>query len=323
MTQGLAQEEIDDLLNMQNENKVVNDNDAENQIYDFSDQKRNINNKIDLLSQVNEKFVRNIKVSLFDLVKKTFEVAPLGIKISEFDDYIHSLAPLASIHLITLPPLKGVAFVVLDYKVVFSLVDLYFGGGGKMSEKALAEGQEFTPTEQRVTKLVVDTILQDIKEAWKNTMEMHPQYISMQSNATLGKLYAKKEIMVLSRFQIALNSVGGEIHIGFPGSMTEQMEESEIKIVNTKEKQTDEKWTSKLRDNVIEANIELTCILTQKKIPIRDVARLKKDEIYFIDIPEDVTITMNGINTFKGHFGTHDGKYAVKIKERIQKDKKR
>ena len=46
--------------------------------------------------------------------------------------------------------LRGTGLFILDAKLVFKLVDNFFGGDGR---HAKIEGREFTPTEQRVVQM--------------------------------------------------------------------------------------------------------------------------------------------------------------------------
>jgi flagellar motor switch protein FliM len=59
-------------------------------------------------------------------------------------------------------PLKGTALFILDAKLVFKLVDNFFGGDGR---QAKIEGRDFTPTETRLVRKILGQLFADLEEA--------------------------------------------------------------------------------------------------------------------------------------------------------------
>ena len=74
----------------------------------------------------------------------------------KFGEYVHSLYVPTSLNLVKMKPLRGTALFILDAKLVFKLVDNFFGGDGR---HAKIEGREFTPTELRVVRMVLELSL--------------------------------------------------------------------------------------------------------------------------------------------------------------------
>ena len=57
-----------------------------------------------------------------------------------------------NLNLVKINPLRGTALIVLDPKLVFAVVDNFFGGTGR---HAKIEGREFTATEQRIIHMLL------------------------------------------------------------------------------------------------------------------------------------------------------------------------
>ncbi len=98
------------------------------------------------LEMINERFARHTRISLFNLLRNNADVSVGGVQIMKYSDYIHTLYVPTSINLLRVTPLRGTALLVMDAKLVFKLVDNFFGGDGR---HAKIEGREFTPTEIR------------------------------------------------------------------------------------------------------------------------------------------------------------------------------
>ena len=111
---------------------------------------------------------------------------------------------------------------ILDAKLVFKLVDNFFGGDGR---HAKIEGREFTPTELRVVRMVLDQAFVDLKEAWQAIMPVNFEYINSEVNPAMANIVGPSEAVVVSTFHIELDGGGGDLHVTMPYSMIEPVRE--------------------------------------------------------------------------------------------------
>ena len=59
----------------------------------------------------------------------------------KFAEYVHSLAVPSNLNLVRIKPLRGTALVVLEPRLVFTVIDNFFGGDGRFH--ARIEGRRF------------------------------------------------------------------------------------------------------------------------------------------------------------------------------------
>jgi len=160
----LSQDEIDALLHGVDDDAVgtdVDDDPASVRSYDLTSQDRIVRGRMPTLEMINERFARYTRISLFNLLRRTADVSLGGVQITKFGEYLHTLYVPTSLNLVKFRPLRGTALIVLDAKLVFKLVDNYFGGDGR---HAKIEGREFTPTELRVVQMVLHQIFTDLAQ---------------------------------------------------------------------------------------------------------------------------------------------------------------
>ena len=166
MSDLLSQDEIDALLHgvddVEEEEVGGSDSDASTLEYDFSSQDRIVRGRMPTLEIVNERFARHMRVSLFNMMRRSAEVSINGIQMIKFGEYIHTLFVPTSLNMVRFRPLKGTGLITMEARLVFILVDNFFGGDGRYHAKI--EGREFTPTERRIipvsyTHLTLPTIL--------------------------------------------------------------------------------------------------------------------------------------------------------------------
>ena len=89
-----------------------------------------------------------MRISLFNMLRKTAEVSINGVQMMKFGEYQNTLYVPTSLNMVRFRPLKGTALITMEARLVFILVENFFGGDGRFHAKI--EGREFTPTERRI-----------------------------------------------------------------------------------------------------------------------------------------------------------------------------
>ena len=193
------------------------------------------------LEMINERFTRYTRISLFNLLRRSAEVVSGGVQIMKFGEYVHSLYVPTSLNLVKVRPLKGTGLFVLDAKLVFKLVDNFFGGDGR---HAKIEGREFTPTETRIVQMVLEQLFIDMKEAWGSILDVDFEYLNSEVNPAMANIVSPAEVVVVSTFHIELDGGGGDLQLTIPYSMIEPLREILDAGVQSDIDEVDERWES-------------------------------------------------------------------------------
>ncbi|AFU97695.1 flagellar motor switch protein FliM [Simiduia agarivorans] len=315
----LSQDEIDALLHGVDDGDIDTESDDDPgsvKSYDLTSQDRIVRGRMPTLEMINERFARYMRISMFNLLRRTADVSVGGIQIQKFGEYVHTLYVPTSLNMVKFRPLRGTALLILDAKLVFKLVDNFFGGDGR---HAKIEGREFTPTELRVVQIVLQQAFVDLREAWKAVMSIDFDYINSEVNPSMANIVSPSEVVVVSTFHVELDGGGGEFHITLPYSMIEPIREVLDAGLQSDSDDQDERWVKSLREDVMSAKVRLECDLARKKITLRDIVELKAGDIIPIEIPEQHVITANGVPLFRAKFGQSRGNLAFKINEFIDR----
>ena len=316
----LTQDEIDALLHGVSSGDVdtVADehvDDGEAHSYDFTSQDRIVRGRMPTLEMINERFTRYFRLSLFNMLRRSPEIAVGGVQMLKFAEYIHSLFVPASLNLIKIKPLRGTALIIFDPKLVFSIVDNFFGGGGRFQAKI--EGREFTPTEQRIINKLLEISFKDLKEAWNPAMKLEFEFAGMEVNPHFANIVSPSEVVVVTTFHVELEGGGGDMHVTMPYSMVEPIRELLDSGVQSDRDNSDERWTVALRQEIKEAEVEISSSLTEAVISVRELNGLKPGDVIPIEIPKSVSIYAEDVPIMRGVFGVANGKNAVKVTECI------
>ncbi len=311
----LSQDEIDALLHGVDDGEVETEEEifeGEARPYDFTSQDRIVRGRMPTLEMINERFARYFRTSLFNMLRRTPEIAVGGVQMLKFAEYIHSLFVPTSLNLVQIPPLRGTALVVFDPKLVFILVDNFFGGSGKFYNKI--EGREFTQTETRIIEKMLELAFADMKQAWAPVLEVDFEYQSSEVNPHFANIVSPTEVVVVSTFHVELDGGGGDIHVTIPYSMMEPIRELLDAGTVSDRTTVDERWSSCLKEDIKDAEIPVKSVLAQVSLSLRDIVELKEGDIIPFEYPEEVLLTTeDDIPMFRGVFGVSQGNNAIKI----------
>lgn len=316
MQELLSQDEIDALLHGVDEGDVETESDiaAEGvKSYDLANQQRIVRGRMPTLELINEKFARYTRKSLGGLLRRNCDVSIGGIQVTKFEEYLHSLYMPTSLNIVRFAPLRGNGLFVLDAKLVFKLVDNFFGGDGR---SAKIEGREFTPSELRIVQMVLEQTFADLTEAWKGVQKIDFEHLGSEVNPSLvNNLFNAREVMVISSFTIELDGGDGEFQIAVPYSMIEPIKE----LLDAGEKQdvdpTDVRWNSSLKRDILDASVDFGCSVFERQISLRDVVDLEPGDIIPVEMADHIILKANGIPLFKTRLASSNGNMALKVDE--------
>ena len=317
----LSQDEVDALLGGVDEGAIDTsaedaEYDGEARPFDFNNQERIVRGRLPTLEMINERFARYFRISFFNMLRKSPEISVNGIEMVKFNEYIQTLFVPTSLSMIKMAPLRGTGLIMLDPKLVFILVDNFFGGDGTIHAKI--EGREFTSTELRVIEKVVHICFEDLVKAWEPVMAVNFNYHNHEVNPHMASIVSPTEVVVVSNFHVELDGGGGDIHMVYPYSMIEPIRTLLDAGVQSDHGDIDERWAILLKEELMHAKINMQALFVEKQLPVSDLINFKAGDIIPFDLPEQVMILAEDMPIIRGQYGEHQGNAAVKVEEIVE-----
>jgi flagellar motor switch protein FliM len=318
MSQILSQEEVDALL------KGISDGDVETESqkehdpsvamrYDLTSQDRIIRGRMPTLEMTNEKFARFFRASLSSLLRKVVSVSALSIDTIKYGDFLKTLPVPTSLHLFRIDPLRGNAIVVVESKVIFTLVDIVFGGSGREAFKV--EGREFTAIENSLIKKVVLSALLDLEKAWKTLLDAKMTYQRSEINPQYAHIVPLTDVVIVVNFEIEMDYTSGVMSLCIPYSTLEPIRDKLQAGFQSDQLEVDKHWEKRLKEELMSSGLELVAQLGRTHLLTRDVRDLKIGDVILLDryASDSIDIYVEGIPKFKAYPGVHRGNQALQI----------
>ena len=313
----LSQDEVDALLQgITGESQKLETEEVEQggvRDYNLASQERIVRGRMPTMEIVNERFSRNIRVGLFNFIRRTPEVAVGAIKVQKYSAFLREIVVPTNFNIMSVRPLRGSGLIVCDPTLVFAVIDALFGGAGKFHTRI--EGRDFSPTEQRVIARLVEVIAAEYKKAWSGVYPIDLEYQRSEMQPQFATVAAPSEIVVSTSFTIEIGETSGTIHFCIPYATLEPIRDTLYSTVQGDSAEHDRRWVKLLTHQIQSAEVQLVAELATAPATVEQLLALKPGDFIELDLDPLVQAKVDGVPVFDCHYGTSNGKYAIKIEQ--------
>ncbi|MBN1613640.1 MAG: flagellar motor switch protein FliM [Deltaproteobacteria bacterium] len=318
MSHILSQDEVDALLRGisggEIETEVEDHRDpADVASYDLTNQDRIVRGRMPALEMANEKFTRIFRATLSSMLRKVVSVTALSVDIIKFGEFVKTLPVPTSLHLFRMEPLRGNAIFVLESKVIFTLVDVLFGGTGQGDYKI--EGREFTAIENNLIGKIVKSAFSDLEKSWRTLIDLRVIYQRSEINPQFMKIVPASDMVLIINFEIEVENTSGVLSFCIPYSTLGPIRERLSAGFQNEQGEMDDGWIHRFRDGILNSKVDMLVELGRTEISAGDVIGLKKGDVIVLDqyASDALNIYIEGILKFKGYPGMCRGNQAVQV----------
>ena len=311
----LSQDEVDALLQgiTGESQKLEQEEQVEGSIrnYDLANQERIVRGRMPTMEIIGERFARNIRIGLFNFIRKSPEVSINGIKVQKYSAFLREIVVPTNFNIVSVRPLRGSGLIVCDPSLVFAVIDALFGGVGKFHTRI--EGRDFSPTEQRVIQRLVDCIITEYRNAWQGIYPLDLDYQRSEMQPQFANIATPSEIVVASSFTLEVGETSGSVHFCIPYSTLEPIRDVLYSTIQGDSVETDRRWVNLMKAQIQSAEVDLVAELGHAPATVEQLLSFKPGDFVELDLDPLIQAKVDGVPVFDCHYGTSTGKYAIKI----------
>lgn len=322
MSKVLNQDEVDALLRGLSGGEIEAEAEAEADdsgvvTFDLANQDRIIRGRMPVLEIINDRFARYATNSLANALRKRVDVNPISIDMSKFGDFMRSLPVPTSINIFKIEPLRGNAILVVDTRLVFALVENFFGGSGSQPK---IEGRDFTPIEQTIIHRIVAVTLSNMEEAWRPVHDVSIEFVRTEINPQFATIVPPSDVVVVVSFEVELENAIGSIILCLPYATIEPIRSKLYASFQSERLEVDHAWIARFKERLLETPIEVVVRLGSTEITGRQLLDLEVGDVLLLnsDTDDELLAEVEGIPKFTGSPGNLKGNRAFKVQQEIK-----
>ena len=326
MSEVLSQGEVDALLRGVGDGEIETEMDeAPEEVsgivtYDLTSQEKIIRGRLPTLDIINQMFSRLFRNTFSTLMRRSVDVSTVSTDTIKFGDFLRSLPVPSSLHIFRMEPLRGHGLVVVESKLVFAVVDTFFGGSG--DKEAKITGRDFSAIEIRMTKSVVLSVLEDLEKAWRPVHTVTTNFVRSEVNPQFAAIVPPTDIVLVILFEIEMENISGTLTICLPYAAIEPVIPKLKAQFQSEEIEVDQVWVRRLRTELLTTEVEIITELGSTQITPEDLMSYKVGDTLILgnDVTDPLILKVENNPKFKGFPGVSRGNKAVQITEVIERE---
>jgi flagellar motor switch protein FliM len=188
--------------------------------YDFTKSETSSRGRLPGLEVIFNDFARRLQSMFATELGKSVDANFEGMEVLSYENVIQSLPLPASIHAVRLEPLRGIAALVIEARLAFAMVELFFGGSGQKAMKV--EGRDFTPIESRFLGKFVERMLRGMEESWRGVAQIKGRYLRSEINPYLLNIASMGDPMIHATYTVNMSPISGTVLFSLPLAAIEE-----------------------------------------------------------------------------------------------------
>lgn len=279
--------------------------------YKLESQERIVRGRMPTMEIVGERFARNIRIGLFNLIRKSPEIAIGMAKVQKFSAFLREIAVPTNFNIVSLKPLRGSGLIVCEPSLVFAVIDSLFGGAGKFATRI--EGRDFSPTEMRVIQRLLEVVLTEYRKAWNSIYPLDFEYQRSEMQPQFATIATPNEICITSSFTFEIGETSGTMHFCFPYATLEPIRDVLYSSMQGDASEPDRRWVNLLKQQIQAAEVELVAELGHAPATVEQLLSFKPGDFVELDLEPLIQAKVDGVPVLACHYGTSNGRYAIRI----------
>jgi len=325
----LSQEEVDALLKGvtgEEDGAAAAEDGSGPRPYNLAQQERIVRARMPGLELVHERFTGLLRGGLHDFMRRSPTVTASAVRTQKYSEFIRNLKLPANLNLVHVKPLRGAALLVLEPALIFKVIDALFGGDGRFPTQI--EGREFTATELRIVRRLLDVVFHGLEVAWQPLQALKFEYVRAEMNTQFAHIATPNEVVVAVSFTLDFGDApaaasdanaapepgaGMAMHLCLPYAMIEPLRDRLVSGMQGEKPGVDPRWLRLLSKEVQAAQVQLVAGLCETRLTLGQVLKLKAGDVIPVSIPDVVVAGVDGVPVMECRYGLANGQYALQV----------
>jgi len=286
--------------------------------YALTSNQRVVRGRMPALEIVNDRQARLHRGSLSAIARRVVDVSYRSTSLVRFGEVQANLPNPTCVSIVQISPLAGFAAVAFDTSMLYSILDILFGGPGS-GHKKRAVG-DLTAVEIRLSRRLVDAILADLERAWQPLLRVRGEFVRTESNPRFVTIAAPGDVMVEITYDYELERIlTGTLSILIPYAALQPYRSRLSSVLAGEQTGERNEWLEAITEHVLDVEVEATGILGTTRLGLADILRLAPGDVLKLntDAAAPVAITVERTPVAQGLPEVVGGNIALRLTEPV------
>ncbi|MDZ3836021.1 MAG: flagellar motor switch protein FliM [Rhodospirillales bacterium] len=270
--------------------------------------------RLPMLEVVFDRLVRLMSTSLRKFTSDNVEVSLEAISTVRFGDYLNRVPLPAMLSIFKAEQWENYGLITADSALIYSAVDILLGGR-RGSAAIRIEGRPYTTIERSLVERMIDVMLADLTAAFEPLSPVTFRVDRLETNPRFASITQPSNAAVAASLRIDMDDRGGRMDLVLPYSTLEPVRDVLLQMFMGEKFGRDSIWETHLAENLWLTDVELTAVLDERTVPLREIFALKVGSRLMFEASPDSLIEMrcSGVPMYSARMGRSGERIAVQI----------
>lgn len=290
--------------------------------YDFKRPDKFSKDQIRTLQMIHESFARSTTTELSAQLRSLASLSVASVDQLSYEEFMKVVPSPTSLGVIDMDPLEGKALLEMDPALAFQIVDRLFGGTGETTPADIE--RELTDIEHSVIERVFMSLLNNLRDAWENIIDLRPRLEQIESNPQFVQIVPPNDMVVLITFDTKIGDVEGMANLCIPyvilGPVVDQL--SATYWYSSGEQGLTDEEMDRLRQQLDFVEVPLSVQVGTTEVSSQDLVNLEEGDILKLDtdMDEPFKLSINGNPKYDCKPGLRGKTLAIQVLEPIEEE---
>jgi flagellar motor switch protein FliM len=326
MAEILSQQEIDALLNNIKsgaEQKVEMSSEKEAILFDFRLPNRISKNQLRVLRSIFENFAESFSSFLVTKLQSVVNINVTSVDQIYYSEYCLSVANPACLFTFDIKGTDVKGILELNNDLALSLVDKLLGGNGLGTKQT----KIITAIEQRVLRVVVERIMQDLKKGWQTIDQMDFEIERFEPDIDFAQITSQSESVLLISFEILIGEQSFLMNICFAtfafDAILARLSTQKLSSVRAV-KHFGQTARDVLSSHISKTQLPIRVELGSTKLSVQELLEMKEGDVIRLEtkLSDDQKVRTGSQLLFLARVGVSNNRKAVKVTKKLLEEQK-
>jgi flagellar motor switch protein FliM len=286
--------------------------------YDFTRNETSTRGRLPGLEVIFNDFSRRLQSMFATELGKSVDASFEGMEVVIYDHLIQSFPLPASLHAVRLEPLRGIGIAVIEARLAFAMIELFFGGSGQKAMKV--EGRDFTPIENRFLGKFVERMLRGMEESWQSVVQIQGRYLRTELNPYLLNAAATGDPMILATYTVNMSPISGTVLFSLPLSAIEEFRDLLKSGVAIGDDPDSIGLFRRVQQQILEIELEAQAVVDVVEMSLGEIMGIRPGDVIQLNSPglEQAELWIEGKRKFIGKAAQRTGNKVFVVKEKLE-----
>jgi len=305
----LSQEEIDALLGGGTEEEKKVEEKPAIAPFDFSEIEHIRKGGLPGFELIFERWIKVFREEIRKILPRINMITKENIYITRFQNFMLKIPLPSSYTIFSMKPLKENALLVVDSRLVFTVISVLFGGPAKPFK---VEGREFTKLEMKVVEDFINAALKTYEQVWDTFYPVMVEVRSIELNPSLARIVSPNEKVIIVECKMDIDGYEAPFYFCFPQSMFLPIKDIVYSQVAFAE---DPVWKKNIEDKVKKMSVKVVFELVKVKMKIKNILEWEEgtELTLYVSPEQEFKLFIEDKHKFYAKLGKLNDRYAAMI----------